>query len=137
MKLTPHLRFNDNKAREALDFYKKCFGKAEITIQTVGESPMASQMPKESHNKVMHATFASGGLEFTSSDMMMDKAVIGDQISLMLECDSEEQLRSFFDKLTEGGAIFMPVEKMFWGALFGVITDKYGMEWSLNYTLKS
>jgi PhnB protein len=140
MKLNPHLRFNDNKCKEALDFYKKCFGKADIWIQTVGEASipedLAKDMPKNSDNKIMHANFQAGDLVFTASDMMMDKAVVGDNISLMVNCDSEKQLRGLFDKLAEGGEVFLPVEKAFWGAYFGMVTDKYGIEWNLNFPIE-
>lgn len=135
MYITPHLRFNDDKTREALDFYKKAFGGAETTFQTLGETPMAKDYP-EWKNKVMHATFKHKDLEFVASDMMRDRATSGDQISLMVTCDSEDEINSVFKKLSEGGDVFMPLEKAFWGAIFGVVTDKYGIEWNLNFPLK-
>jgi PhnB protein len=96
---------------------------------------MAKDYPQWA-NKIMHAQFTVGNVAFSMSDMMRDKAVIGDQISLMLNCDSERQLKEHFSKLSEGGEVFMPVEKQFWGAWFGVVTDKYGMEWNLNCPIK-
>ncbi len=135
MQLLPQLRFNDDKCVEALEFYKDCFGGAEIMTMKLGDSPMAKEMPNAGH-KIMHATFKSRGVQFVASDMMMDKAIIGDQVSLMLDCESEKEIREIFDKLARGGNIFMPVEKQFWGAYFGVVTDKYGIEWNLNYTFE-
>ncbi len=135
MKLTPQLRFNNDKCREALQFYKNALGGGEIEIMLMGDSPMGKDYP-EMKNKVMHSTLKYKGLEIVASDMMRDQAKSGDQVSLMLNCDSEEEINSIFKKLAEGGEIFMPVEKQFWGALFGVLTDKYGIEWSLNFPLK-
>lgn len=132
MKLSPHIRFNNDKCREAFAFYKDCFGKAETTFMTLGDSPMAKEMP-EAKDKIMHATFKSGDVFFTGSDTMRDPAIIGDQVSLMVSCDDEKQLRDLFAKLEQGGDVFMQPEKQFWGAVFGMVTDKYGVEWNLNY----
>lgn len=134
MKLTPHIRINDDKCREALAFYQDCFGKGKVTIQTLGETPMAKDFPQpEYQNKVMHASYEVDGLMLTMADIFKDKAVVGDQVSLMINCDSEEQLRMHFDKLARGGDVFMKPEKQFWGAVFAMVTDKYGVEWNLNY----
>lgn len=135
-QLNVYLRFNDSKCREAMQFYKECFGGGELTFQTIGESPVAKEMPEETHGRIMHATLKKGGVEIFASDMMRDKAVVGDNIALSLNCESEEEIRSLFSKLSAGGEVFMPLEKQFWGALFGVVTDKFGVEWMFNYPLE-
>lgn len=132
--LNPYLKFNDDKCREAMEFYKSILG-GELTFQTVGESPMKGQMP-DGLNKIMHAELKSPGILFFASDMMRDKAVVGDNVGLTLNCESEEEINTLFNKLSEGGNVFMPVEHAFWGALFGVVTDKYGIEWMLNYQIE-
>lgn len=134
-QLNPFLRFNDGKCREAMNFYKECFG-GELSFMTLGESPMAKEMPPEKHNLIMHAELKSGKLVFYGSDMMRDTAVIGDNVGMALNCESEEEMKSIFAKLSEGGEVFMPIEDAFWGALFGMVTDKYGIEWMLNYQKK-
>jgi PhnB protein len=131
MKLNPHLRFNDDKCAEAIEFYKNCFPGAKVEPMYLKNSPMAKDMP-ESGNKIMHALFQAREVEFSMSDMMRDKAVIGDQISIMVNCDNEKEAQELFKKLSAGGDVFMPLEKQFWGAWFGVVTDKYGIEWDLN-----
>ena len=135
-QLNPYLRFNNEKCREAMTFYKECIG-GELTFQTVGESPMAKEMPKETHNRIMHAELKKGEVQFSASDMMRDKAVVGDNIALSLNCESEQETKKLFEALSSGGEVFMPLEKQFWGALFGVVTDKFGIEWMLNYQLES
>jgi PhnB protein len=134
-QLVPYLKFNDDKCREAMTFYKNIFG-GELTLMTLGESPMAGEMPAEAQNKIMHSSLISPGIEFSGSDMMMDKAIIGDNVGLSLVTKSEEETRTLFSKLSEGGSVFMPLEKTFWSPLFGVVTDKYGIEWMINFEEK-
>ncbi len=131
MTLSPYVRFNDGKCREAMNFYKECLG-GELIIQTVSETPMAKDMPPEAQNSVMHASLKSEGLELSGSDMMRDKAVVGDNVVLALNFDTEAEIRDIFAKLSTQGEVFMPLENAFWGAIFGVVTDKYGVEWMLN-----
>jgi len=130
-KIHPYVRFNDNKCREAFTFYKECLG-GELTFQTVDESPMAKDMPAETHNRIMQATLKADGAELFGSDMMMDKATVGDNIVVSLNLEDEADANKIFNALSEGGEVFMPMEKQFWGAIFGVLTDKYGVEWMLN-----
>lgn len=132
--LNPYLRFNDDKCREAMEFYKSCLG-GELTFQTVGESPMAGEMP-EGKDKIMHAALKNTGIDIFASDMMRDKAIVGDNVALTLNSEDEAEARDLFAKLSEGGEVFMPLEVAFWGDLFGVVTDKYGIEWMVNCTLK-
>jgi PhnB protein len=132
-KLNPFLRFNDGKCREAMNFYKECFG-GELTFQTIGESPMAKEVDESKQDLIMHAELkVNDFFSFTASDMMRDKAVVGDNVGVTLNCDSEAEIKEHFEKLSAGGEVFMPLEDMFWGALFGVVTDKYGIEWMLNF----
>jgi PhnB protein len=136
LQLNPYVRFNDDKCREAMNFYKECLGGGELTFQTIGESPMAGEMPKEAQGKIMHATLKKDGFALFASDMMRDKAVVGDNVALSINCTSEDEITTLFKKFSEGGEVFMPLEKQFWGALFGVVTDKYGIEWMFNYQIE-
>jgi len=131
-QLNPYLRFNDGKCREAMIFYKECIG-GNLTFQTVGESPVAKDMPKKTHDLIMHSSLNKEGIEIFASDMMRDTATVGDNVALSLNCDSKAEIETLFSKLSQGGEVFMPLERAFWGGLFGVVTDKYGVEWMLNY----
>src|SRR5438445_797092 len=97
-KLTPYLHINDNKCREAMTFYKDCLGGGELTFQTVGDSPMAKEMPKESHAKIMHSTLKKDDFMLLAGDMMRDKAIIGDNVALALDCENEKELMEIFSK---------------------------------------
>lgn len=133
--LNPYLKFNDGKCREAMNFYKKVFG-GKLEFMTIGESPMAKDMPAEKQDFVMHSTLTIGDLMFLGSDMMRDKATVGDNVGIALECESEKELDGIFSKLSDGGDVFMKPENAFWGGYFGMVTDKYGIEWMLNYQKK-
>jgi len=135
-KVSPYLRFNDLKCREAFGFYKDCFGGGEIQLMTVGESPMAKEMPPGSGDRIMHAVFKKGDMQILGSDMMRDKAVVGDNVSIMVEFENEKELNTVFDKMAKGGEVFMKPEEMFWGGVFGTLTDKYGIEWSFHFQKK-
>jgi PhnB protein len=134
-KLNPFVRFNDEKCREGMNFYKDCLG-GELEFMTAKDTPMAKEMPTDKHDLIMHSTLKKGDWVLIGSDMMRDKAVIGDNVGISLDCESEEEIRTIFDKLSVGGEVFMPIEKQFWGAFFGLVTDKYGVEWMLNYQIE-
>lgn len=135
-KLNPFLRFNDGKCREAMSFYKGIFG-GTLEFMTIGESPMKKDMPEKQHGLIMHSELSDGkGIAFYGSDMMRDKAVVGDSVGMALDCSSEKEIKAHFAKLSEGGEVFMPLEDAFWGGVFGMVTDRYGVEWMLNFQKK-
>lgn len=81
----------------------------------------------------MHARLKFGDTLIMFSDMMGDKeAEPGSMISLSVDCDSLEQLEKVFPKMSEGGKITMPLQDQFWGARFGMLTDKFGIHWMFN-----
>ncbi|MES3005623.1 MAG: VOC family protein [Patescibacteria group bacterium] len=133
IKLNPFLRFNDNKCREAMNFYKDCLG-GELDFMTVEGSPVSKDMPADKQGLIMHSTLKKNDWVLIGSDMMRDKAVIGDHVGVFLDFESEEEIKTVFEKLSKGGEVFMPLEETFWGAVFGLVTDKYGVEWMLNYS---
>jgi PhnB protein len=133
-QINAFLRFNDRKCREAMNFYKQCFG-GELTFMTLGESPMAKDMPNDA-DKIIHSSLKNGDIVLFGSDMVRDKVVVGDNVVLAYNCKSENEINDLFRKLSEGGEVFMPLAEAFWGALFGVVTDRYGFEWMLNFPKK-
>ena len=131
-QLGAYLRFDGN-CREAMTFYKDCLG-GELSMQTVGESPMAKQLPPQAQKNIMHSSLVKGKVVLLGSDMVdPGKRTNGNSISLFIECDSEEEIKTCFAKLAAGGKVDMPLKTEFWGATFGMLTDKYGNEWMLNY----
>jgi len=130
--LQPYLTFDGN-CREAMTFYRDCLG-GELFFQTIGESPMADKLPPEARAFIMHSTLTSGPVTILASDMVSDRGLeVGNSVSLMIDCSSEEEIRRLFYLLSEGGEPTHPLENSFWGALFGDLTDKYGNHWLLHF----
>jgi PhnB protein len=130
--LNPYLSF-DNNCREAMNFYKDCFG-GELFLQTVAESPvMAAQMPAEMKDLILHSTLTVGDMVIMASDLSREKQVEGNTVQLCVNCQSEKELNGFFSKIAVGGKITEPLADMPWGAKYGAITDKYGKHWVFNF----
>ena len=131
--INSYLTFNGN-CREAMTFYKQCLG-GELSFQTIGQSPLSDKMPLQMKESILHATLINGSLVIMASDMGSEKGIIkGNSVSLMLNCSSEKEIRTYYKKLSSGGNADHPLEDTFWGSLFGDLTDKYGNHWLLNFT---
>lgn len=136
MQLYPYLTFNGN-CRKAMAFYKKCLG-GELIMQTVGESPMANKLPMEMKAYILHCTLVTKGFIIMGSDMTPETNLIkGNNNALMLKCDSEKEIISFFKSLSAGGQVRSPLETTFWGTLFGEFTDRFGNHWILSFAKNS
>lgn len=129
-RLNPYLSFRDN-AREAMEFYHTIFG-GKLVMNTFKEFH-ASQDPSED-NKIMHAMLeADNGITFMASDTpgrMEYKA--GTNFNMSLSGDNEAELKGYFEQLSAGGTVTMPLEKAIWGDTFGMLTDKFGVSWLVN-----
>lgn len=134
-QINAYLNFNGN-CREAMNFYKDCLG-GDLFLQTVGESPMAAQCAAGMQDQIMHAHLAGDGFVLMASDRLKGSHQPGNNFSLTINCDSEEQIQSLFTKLADGGQVSQPLQKQFWGALFGMLTDRFGTPWMLNYEEKA
>jgi len=130
-QFTAYLTFNGN-CSEAMNFYKECLG-GELKMQTIGETPVAEHMPPEKHKNVMHSSLTNGNIMILASDMMEENYLHGNSISLCLICSSEEEIKSAFSKLSAGATITHELKTEFWGAMFGMLVDKYGFKWMFNF----
>jgi PhnB protein len=130
--INAYLNFKGN-CREAMTFYSECLG-GELTVQTIGGSPLESQCPSAQKDDVLHSCLTKGSLMLMGSDMEGPEGFTqGNNISLSVNCSSEEEINSFFNNLSEGGKIIHPISTQFWGAMFGVLNDKFGIRWLFNY----
>jgi PhnB protein len=129
-QLNPYLSFKDN-TREAMEFYRTVFG-GKLQLNTFKELN-ASQDPSED-NLVMHSVLeADNGITFMASDTpnRMEYRT-GTNMSMSLSGDNEAELKAYFEKLSAGGMVAMPLEKAIWGDSFGMCTDKFGVQWLVN-----
>jgi len=130
-RLNPYLNF-DNNCREAMNFYKECLG-GELFLQTVSELPaMAAQMPPQMKDNILHSSLTSGDMVIMASDLNPEKRIEGNTVHLCINCNNENELNSFFSKLSANGKVTEPIADMPWGAKYGALTDKYGKHWIFN-----
>jgi PhnB protein len=128
-RLNPYLSFDGN-AREAIEFYKDVFG-GELQLNTVGEFGDASAPGAD---RVMHAWLKSpSGYDLMVSDIQPGMEYQpGNNISLSLSGDDGDELRGYWENLSAGGTVTVPLEKQMWGDEFGACIDKFGISWLVN-----
>ena len=127
-RLNPYIGF-DGKARDAMEFYRSVFG-GELNVSTFGESGMDGP----GADKVMHAQLETpAGFTLMASDTPpgMEYTAPNGTISVSLSGD-DEALRGYWEKLSDGGTVPMPLEKQMWGDEFGMCIDRYGVPWMVN-----
>jgi len=135
MRTVPYLTFAGN-AKEAMTFYKKCLG-GKLQMQTIGQSPLAKQMPSKMKKCILHSSLVKNNFVILASDMVGESGLAkGNSISIMLDCESEKEIRSVYKKLSQGGKQTHPLELTFFGSLLGDLKDKYGNTWLLHYKSK-
>lgn len=130
--LNPYIQFKDN-AREAMEFYKTVFG-GELTVSTFGEFGGGDPEHAAPADGVMHSQLVTdGGLTLMAADTPPGMTGSeGASISISLSGDDADELRGYWEKLSEGGQVQVPLEKQMWGDEFGMCADKFGTEWMVN-----
>ncbi len=134
-EIVTYLNF-DGATREAMTFYAKCLG-GKLDLISFGDH-MAGSMPKEmepAKDRIMHARLSIGSMTiFMASDTMPGMPLqTGNNFSVSVHCESAEEVDRFFAALGEGGKIRMPLQDASWGARFGMLTDKFGIQWMFNF----
>jgi PhnB protein len=115
-----------------MNYYKECLG-GELTLQTVDGTPMADKIPSQMRQHVLHSMLRKGNLIIMASDMAREKLANGNRVSLMLNCSNDEEINTYFKTLADGGQVIDPLAEMFWGAKFGALEDRFGINWLLHY----
>ncbi len=131
-RLNPYLSFRDN-ARQAMEFYQSVFG-GELAMDTFEAFHATDSTDPAELNKIMHAQLTSpNDLVLMGADTPEGMPFNpGDNISVSLSGDDAAQLRGYWDGLTAGGSITVPLEKAPWGDTFGMCTDRFGINWLVN-----
>jgi PhnB protein len=127
-RLNPYITFAGN-ARQAMEFYKSALG-GELAMNTFAE--FGNDGPDG--DKIMHANLETpDGFTLMASDTPpgMDEPS-GNNIAISLSGDDNDKLRGYWDQLTEGAKVTMPLERQVWGDEFGQFTDKFGIQWMVN-----
>ena len=128
-RLNPYISFKDN-ARQALDFYRDVFG-GTLSVNTFGEMGMPDSPDAD---KIMHGMLETdSGYTLMAADTPPGMEFSpGTNMSVSLSGDDGEQLRVYWDKLSAGGNVAVPLEKQMWGDEFGMCTDQFGVTWMVN-----
>jgi PhnB protein len=131
MELSPYLLFN-GQCEEAFKFYEKALGAKIEGISKYGESPMASHVPAEWANKVMHARLNIDGMILMGSDPPPGRFQPMQGFSIALSTKDPDETERIFHALEVGGKVEMAVQKTFWSARFGMLEDQFGIPWMVN-----
>lgn len=142
MQLNSYLLFDGNAA-EVVHFYQSIFGGEITSIQKYGDlDPKKMKgipLQEEDKQKIMHATLDIKGQLIMFCDAitaMAPQRIVGTNYSICIQPDSKEATDKIFAALSKGGNVKMPLHDAFWGAYFGVLTDKYAIDWIINYQSK-
>jgi PhnB protein len=133
--ISPYLNFNGN-AEEAFNFYKSVFGGEFQTIMRYNDMPEHAPAGAQASERIMHVALPiSNGTLLMGCDRpeAYGPGTRGDNFHISVQTNSEDETRKVFEALSAGGEITMPLEKAFWGAYFGMLTDKFGIQWMVNY----
>lgn len=136
-KLNPYLSFHQN-AREAMTHYQAVFG-GDLRIDTFENFPDMG-VPENELTLVMHSQLDTpDGLTLMGADTpshMGYAAPQGATISVSVSGEDEARLEAIWSGLADGGSVTMPFETPPWGGRFGMLTDKFGVNWmvALNAT---
>jgi len=134
--INPYLNFDGN-TEEAFRFYRSVFGTEFITVQRFKDTPEESKLPESARDKIMHISLPIGnGNILMGTDALEELGhplTVGNNFVLSISVDSEAEANKYFNALSVGGKITIPLEKAFWGAYFGAFTDQFGIQWMVNY----
>lgn len=134
--INPYLNFDGN-CEEAFNFYKSVFGGEFVTVMRFKDVPAEYQMPEGESQKIMHVALPIGqGTILMGSDTpaAMGPVTNGNNYSIAISADSEAEAAKLFKGLSASGQVTMPLDKAFWGDYFGMLTDKFGVQWMVSYS---
>ena len=132
--INPYLSFSDN-CEEVFEFYRSVFGGDFLTVMRFKDMPSPS-MDESEAEKIMHVALPIGhGTTLMGSDTpaAVGSVITGNNFSISIGTDSQEEATRLFNKLSAGGQTTMPLDKAPWGAYFGMLTDKFGIQWMVSY----
>jgi PhnB protein len=137
--INPYLNFNGN-TEEAFNFYKSVFGGEFSSVARYSEMkdvPGCDQISEEDQTKLMHISLPIG-----KNNVLMGTDVVesfkqpkatGNNFSISVNTENKEEANTLFNRLAEGGTVLMAMADAFWGAYFGMLTDKFGIQWMVHY----
>ncbi len=134
--INPYITYNGN-CEEAFNFYKSVFGGDFEYLGRFKDMPSEEPIPDSEAEKIMHVS-----LRISTETVLMGSDAspafgppcnVGNNIAISINATNEDEAKSLFNALSSDGQINMPLDKTFWGALFGMFTDKFGVNWMVSY----
>jgi PhnB protein len=130
--INPYIGFN-GQCREALTFYQQILG-GELNFMPVAGSPIEEYCAPGTRDGILHSTLINGPFVIMGTDMTAPGGYIqGNAMAVSVNCSSEDDINTFYKKFAESGKIIDPLEVKFWGGMFGVVDDQFGVRWMFNY----
>lgn len=135
IKINPYLNFLGT-TEEALNFYVSVFGGKVIHTQRFKDTPEAGQVPAADADKIMHMAISIGkDTVLMGTDVLESQGrthTPGNNFYLSVSAESEPEADKIFNGLSAGGKVNMPLQKTFWGSYFGMVNDKFGIQWMVD-----
>jgi len=131
VKLHPYLMF-DGSCEEAFRFYEKALDGAVMMMMTYAESPMASMVPPDFGEKIIHASMIVEGQPLSGADAMPGHFRKPQGFSVTLDIEDPAEAERVFAALSQGGTIGLPIQPTFWAERFGMCVDRFGTPWMIN-----
>lgn len=135
--LNPYLNFNGN-TEEVFNFYKSVFGGEFAMLMRFGDTPGCENMPETEKNGIMHVALPIGANVLMGTDVpkSMEQVSAGTNMSISVNVGSREEADRVYNGLSAGGKATMPMNDMFWGDYYGMLTDKFEIQWMISYSEK-
>lgn len=137
LSMNPYLNFSGN-TEEAFLFYQSIFGGEFVGgILRFKDVEDGSKLPERDKNKIMHVRLDIGkGIVLMGTDVLESAGqslTVGNNITLSISTETKSEADALFLKLSDSGNVQMPLQDTFWGAYFGMFTDKFGIQWMINF----
>lgn len=124
----------DGKCRDAISFYGSCFQSEPNFTRFSDGPPEIADQAAAAPDRILHAELRSGPVVLMASDMMPGMPFYqGNNFSISIACDSNEEMDRLFLDLGQNGTVTMPLQDAFWGARFGMLIDQFGISWMLSF----
>lgn len=136
-QINPYLNFNGN-TEDAFNLYKEVFGGEFEMIMRFGDTPGCENMPEVEKNMIMHVALKIGENFLMGTDIpaSMPQVTFGTNSSISVTVNSRAEADRVYNALAKGGNAIMPMADMFWGAYYGMLTDRFGVQWMISFDEK-
>jgi PhnB protein len=131
VQIVPYLSFK-GECEAAFKFYEQCLGARLGQIFRYSGSPMASEVPADWSDKIMHGSVTIGDLTLNGGDVAPDRYEEPRGFSLSIQISSTDDAERIFRDLSTNGKVVVPLAQTFWAAQFGMVVDRFGIPWLIN-----